>query len=722
MTNSKRNNAFLKIRDVSIIFRDKGKKLKAVKETTIDIQKGEIFGLVGESGSGKTTLARGVVGVQSLSDGTIYMEDVIVAGKSSSLHKLNSSISLKLNSFERKIFSVTKFLKALVVDLKKELQKNKQTQTIIKEKLIKDLQVDKIRFISDMYKYCLIIINEVIVKQERIMRFVNNISNQVKEIPLELEQSIIKKQKQVNLLISELKSILESIYLSTNKLLNDSKKDLQKTYKVSDIFKKLFIELDDVVTKNNDLLEKIDFVKSIQKENTLLTAPEKIKNNQLPKYYKKVYVSRKWFLEECKNQLIKISNSSDQNSVKEKKLLEEYLRDFWSKSNIKINECFKILKEFKNETINWNKLEALANKLLNTDFENDLKNKVFTKKNLTENEINNLFKEAMYIKKIIIKDVVKDEEMVQKFYTWKNLSIEIVEDEQKNIKQFIEFLELPSIDKLVKKSYINKQSSYQTKKENRRNIQMIFQDPSSSLNDRMSVEEIIGEGLINYPDLYKSDEAKKEYMDYYNSNNQNKIDNIKDVKAKDVKKYLILKVLNSVGLLPEHLSRYPHEFSGGQRQRIGIARSLILKPKVIIADEPISALDVSIRAQVLNLFKKFQKELEITFIFVAHDLSVVRFITDRIAVIYHGQIVELAEADELFKNPIHPYTKSLLSAIPQPEPSLARETISFVYDPEKEHHDYIFDLPRFIELSKDHFVYLNNREAKEYQSKIKKIK
>ncbi|WP_069117218.1 ATP-binding cassette domain-containing protein [Spiroplasma helicoides] len=257
--------------------------------------------------------------------------------------------------------------------------------------------------------------------------------------------------------------------------------------------------------------------------------------------------------------------------------------------------------------------------------------------------------------------------------------------------------------------------SKKNKKRNRKNIQMIFQDPSSSLNDRMSVEEIVGEGLINFKKVYKNNEIREEYLKNYNENSESKIENIKKVKDSDVKKYLILKTIQSVGLLPEHLSRYPHEFSGGQRQRIGIARSLILKPKLIVADEPISALDVSVRAQVLNLFKKFQSEQDLTIIFVAHDLSVVRFITDRIAVIYHGKVLEMADANELFTNPIHPYTKSLISAIPKPEPSIAKNTKSFVYDPDKEHYDYIFDLPSFVEIEKGHYVYFNEREIRNYK-------
>lgn len=220
-----------------------------------------------------------------------------------------------------------------------------------------------------------------------------------------------------------------------------------------------------------------------------------------------------------------------------------------------------------------------------------------------------------------------------------------------------------------------------------RKIQMIFQDPAASLNDRATIDYIISEGLHNFK-LYKDEDDRKA-----------KLNNI----------------MNEVGLLPEHLTRYPHEFSGGQRQRIGIARALVMDPEFVIADEPISALDVSVRAQVLNLLKKIQKEKGLTYLFIAHDLSVVRFISDRIAVIYKGDIVEVAETEELFTNPIHPYTKSLLSAVPIPDPILERQKELVVYDPEQ--HDYSSDKPSMHEIKPGHFVWSNEKELNDYKSK-----
>ena len=172
-------------------------------------------------------------------------------------------------------------------------------------------------------------------------------------------------------------------------------------------------------------------------------------------------------------------------------------------------------------------------------------------------------------------------------------------------------------------------------------------------------------------------------------------------------------MIKEVGLLPEHLTRYPHEFSGGQRQRIGIARAMVMEPELVVADEPISALDVSIRAQVLNLMKKFQKEKDVTYLFIAHDLSIVRFISDRIGVIYKGRIVEVADAEELFDFPLHPYTHSLISAIPIPDPKLEKNKVLYTYDPSM--HDYSEDKPEFVNIGHDHWVYGNKKEIEEYK-------
>ena len=219
-------------------------------------------------------------------------------------------------------------------------------------------------------------------------------------------------------------------------------------------------------------------------------------------------------------------------------------------------------------------------------------------------------------------------------------------------------------------------------------IQMIFQDPMASLNERAKVDYIVSEGLYNFH-LYKDENDRKAKVEM---------------------------ALREVGLLPEFASRFPHEFSGGQRQRIGIARALIMEPEFVVADEPISALDVSIRAQVLNLLNRLRKSRGLTYLFIAHDLSVVRFISDRIGVIHKGRIVELAEAEELFLHPLHPYTKALLSAVPIPDPELEKKKKLIIYDPSI--HDYSSDKPVWSEILPGHFVYGSQRELDGYQAEI----
>ena len=221
-------------------------------------------------------------------------------------------------------------------------------------------------------------------------------------------------------------------------------------------------------------------------------------------------------------------------------------------------------------------------------------------------------------------------------------------------------------------------------------IQMIFQDPIASLNPRMTVKEIISEGLV--------------------------INGIKDKAYIEEKVYEILEL---VGLVREHAGRYPHEFSGGQRQRIGIARSVIMRPEMIIADEPVSALDVSVQAQVINLLNELKEQLGLTILFIAHDLSVVKYFSDRIGVMYFGKMVELADSDELFKHPLHPYTRSLLSAIPLPDPKSEKKRERIHYNALAE-HDYTTDLPSMREVAPGHFVFCNDAEEKKYKELLAK--
>ena len=218
---------------------------------------------------------------------------------------------------------------------------------------------------------------------------------------------------------------------------------------------------------------------------------------------------------------------------------------------------------------------------------------------------------------------------------------------------------------------------------------MIFQDPIASLDPRMTVRDIIAEGLV--------------------------IQGERNKKVIDDKVYEMLEL---VGLVREHATRYPHEFSGGQRQRIGVARSIIMKPDLIIADEPVSALDVSVQAQVINLLNDLRDRFGLTLLFIAHDLSVVKYFSDRIGVMYFGKMVEMAPSDELFRNPLHPYTRSLISAIPLPDPTYEKQRKRIVYNPLAD-HDYSVDKPTFREVKPGHFVSCNQAEFERYQAEMK---
>ena len=220
------------------------------------------------------------------------------------------------------------------------------------------------------------------------------------------------------------------------------------------------------------------------------------------------------------------------------------------------------------------------------------------------------------------------------------------------------------------------------------NIAMIFQDPIESLNPRMTIEEIVGEGLA-----------------------------VRGMKDKEEIRKMVHEMLEKVGLTEEHATRYPHEFSGGQRQRVGIARAMIVKPRMIIADEPVSALDVSIQAQVINLLNDLKEEMGLTILFIAHNLSVVKYFSDRIGVMYYGRLVEVANGDDLYAKPLHPYTKALLSAIPEPNPISERTRQRVDYDPERD-HDYSEEQPTMVEVEPDHFVYCSPSELKAYRKQL----
>ena len=317
-----------------------------------------------------------------------------------------------------------------------------------------------------------------------------------------------------------------------------------------------------------------------------------------------------------------------------------------------------------------------------------LKNEEINKEYSSEVEIRRVKMEQLNAKLKELKDIVKaskkskpDEETQRKVDEIK----EKYSNEINEIKKHIDDVTKEQIEAIAQIKYDNKHVD----KKLMSRMQMIFQDPVDSLDPRMTVEDIIQEGL----------HIQGQYNRYKNSQA------VKDILVK-------------VGLLPEYASRYPHEFSGGQRQRIGIARALIMKPQFLICDEPISALDVSIRAQIINLLNDIKEEMGLTIMFIAHDLSVVKYFCDRIAVMYYGEIVELASSDELFAHPLHPYTHALLSAIPKPDPLSEKKRTRYLYIPANE-HDYSKEAPKLTEITPGHWVLANSEELARYKEKLK---
>ena len=275
----------------------------------------------------------------------------------------------------------------------------------------------------------------------------------------------------------------------------------------------------------------------------------------------------------------------------------------------------------------------------------------------------------------------RDHEQCDKLY--KN---ELVNDVRAKYEPLLENAEGEQ-RKLIKKEY-DKELSIAKKQRYITKIQMIFQDPIASLDPRMTVMDTIAEGLV-----------------------------IRGEKDKAVLEKKVYDILERVGLVREHANRYPHEFSGGQRQRIGVARAVVMEPELIIADEPVSALDVSIQAQVINLLNELRRDFGLTFLFIAHDLSVVKYFSDRIGVMYYGHMVELATSDELFAHPLHPYTQSLLSAIPLPDPKLEKKRKRLKYDPLSA-HDYGDEIPEMREICPGHFVRCSMEEFRRYRQQL----
>ncbi|VEU80327.1 phosphate ABC transporter ATP-binding protein [Haploplasma axanthum] len=658
-----------------------GKKItvKAVDGVSFDVYKREVFGLVGESGCGKTTTGRTIIKLYNPTDGTVvYNNNVVGAGYEGFLYDIrklrkearfeiltNKPLDYKLyllnKEYKEKINEIKKQKENFKNEFKEQIQLIKKPITDNKEEL-RDTKVKYKLNMSELEHQYQLSVDKIY--SESVSRIIENRNDNVSLINKRakdktrfiLSSKIEKYEKDEQVRIIEQTRDSEILYVEdkmkkelANKLnisnldeidLKTIKKTIvveEKTRLKQEVleFKEKFNEEKTVITKEFELaIEKIQSV-SINKDEidskiNSLTQESKEKiidfDNQI-----------KDLDNELKNQVLKTKEDAKNNPdayVENTAKIDEIK----SRLLVNINEKKKLIQEAKRQN-SFRESEEDKNKRI---------------------ELINSEKDRYLAEKIVISEIEDDK-------LRKTRSQEAKKNHQDKLNE---------INKL-KPSHVNFLST----------MQMIFQDPISSLNPRMVVGDIISEGL-----------------------------RIKGVTDKKEIQKRVFEMLNLVGLSKEHASRYPHEFSGGQRQRIGIARALIVNPDFIIADEPISALDVSIQAQVINLLNELKEKLGLTILFVAHDLSVVKYFSDRIAVMYFGKIVELASSEELFANPLHPYTKSLLSAIPHPDPELEKTRKRIIYDLSV--HDYRTQKPTLREIKPGHFISANDAEYKKYLKEL----
>lgn len=493
----------------------------------------------------------------------------------------------------------------------------------------------------------------------RIVEIKNSLNDNLSLLSGEIDNLLLDKENEKRNIRSEIQEYNKKKY----ELDNDFNLDIEKA-------------------KYNFLLKKEELVK-------LTKNTSKLELNKRIKALRSTY----------KRKLEGLKNSSALNKSEIKKRISLLQNELVNKTSSLVDEFSPLIEKNSRELIDKKELKtkiAILKEELKKELETKTKQfrikskqlvspdrkKITNETRLLEKRISIKIKELRFKIKTILKSSNSEIKRISKN---KNSSSEKNKSEILKIKNW----EKSEIDK--EKALIRELKKLNNSKESleySRKMQMIFQDPISSLNPRMTVLEIIAEGLTIQKKFSKT-EIKQKVGD----------------------------VLELVGLNREYSSRYPHEFSGGQRQRIGVARALIMNPDFIIADEPISSLDVSIRAQVINLLRELKEKFGLTVLFIAHDLSVVRFFCDRIAVMYNGKIVELASSESLFNNPVHPYTVSLLSAIPQPDPDTEKNRKRIQYDPRQ--HDYRVDKPTLREIEKNHFVLMNQEEFLVYSNSKK---
>lgn len=670
-----------------------GKKkivVRAVDGISFDIYKREVFGLVGESGCGKTTTGRTIIKLYNPTDGKIIFNDRVVgAGYRTQIENIKKAkretkseivklIPLKnaLNEVKQKHLLEKALHKEVLSNLKKEYFKDKTeiNRVIIDYK-------NNLRTIKEEY---IIEIKEIKRQRQSDIQRIN-----IKGIIPIIDRYYLEKKHAIKRAKEKTAYIKSSVMEQVDK--DDQIKDIEKTKNSELVFieentavrlKKLISDFDKYVSSYGD----VSYNKIVRDFKTQEKQKKRLKLKEIKTKFKDDLAKRKedynlklekareknFDEEKIKENLLALKTKYQENVLKQKAIFKD-ANDTYKLKTLEIKEEYKYSKISESDQEKVDKLkEDLRIYISEQKAEiKELKRLNKLKESPEEREIR-LNKIAVQKEKFNSNKV----ELANKF----NL-----DDESQNREYKKQLKELTNEHN---KNIATIQKTKPTRSNLMTPMQMIFQDPISSLNPRMVVSEIISEGL--------------------------KISGVKD---KNIIKEKTYEILNLVGLNREHATRYPHEFSGGQRQRIGVARALITNPDFIIADEPISALDVSIQAQVINLLNDLKEELDLTILFIAHDLSVVKYFCDRIAVMYYGKIVELASSDELFLNPLHPYTKSLLSAIPQPDPHSERDRKRVLYNPLM--HDYFVDKPSLKEIKKGHFILANDKEFEEYKKVLK---
>ncbi len=654
-------------------------QVKAVDGISFDVYKREVFGLVGESGCGKTTTGRTIMKLYRPTDGQIiYKGNIIGAGYEGFIYKA------------------------------KKIRREARQEIIINQPYKRKKQL-----LKEQYKFDILDIKKRQFKETETFQIQSEETKQIKR-DYNLKTKTIKEQY-----LLEKRDLIHDYNLKKGAILSEG---------LTPIIKEMNHFLKIVKSRFKD---KVKFIKSLKfskldedqqiryLHDEMANDLNKVKQNAAAKLKKFDLDFRDYDFKDKVRKIIREearinkSRIADKKAVLKEKLAEakaKYLQEKETHRENKYNvlEYHRKLNEIKSEHRRCAASFSGERKAAKSNYKEKLNELKLDKKENPEKYLPNSEKILEIKRERNLKvaeqrnniQIAKKQNKLKEFPDHKeerlakirNLKAEYQEKREALEKEFNgnkkEFKD--KLDNL-KAKYDEDYAEIQKTKPNFTNyvssIQMIFQDPVSSLNPRMVVSEIISEGLIVRGEKNHAKNREKVY-----------------------------EVLRLVGLDKDHATRYPHEFSGGQRQRIGVARSIIVRPDFIIADEPISALDVSIQAQVINLLNDLKEKLGLTILFIAHDLSVVKYFSDRIAVMYMGKIVELTSSEELFKNPLHPYTKSLLSAIPYPDPNSERKRKRFLYNPRV--HDYSVDKPTMREIKKDHFIYANDKEFAEYQKEL----